>query len=433
MTSVTKDRSIEERYIERSEKSRIAFEQAKHWLPGGSSRQAGLWAPFPLTIAQGEGSYIWDIDGHRYLDLVNNYTALVHGHAYPPIIRAVKEQLPKGTCWSASCESQLTLAQLLVNRVESIDQVRFTNSGSEAGNLALMIARAHTGRNKILMARGGYHGSIMEFEAGFTGRDGPMTLVAEYGDLSTFEAILKRHGSEIAAVFLEPVMGASGVVPGSRSFLEGVKSATHQAGALFILDEVLTLRLAFGGYQSVVGIKPDLTLFGKFIGGGFPVGAVGGPEALFELFDPLNLKIFHTGTFNANPVTMVAGSASVEGLTAARIDKMEQAAQTLEAGLLTAAEEVGLPLTVNRVGSVMNLFFSANPGGAYHQRDDLPIITRFHLAALNHGLFMAPRGLIALSTVTSEDQVDEAISLGRRAMEDVIKELPDAAHPGWCR
>ena len=160
------------------------------------------------------------------------------------------------------------------------------------------------------------------------------------------------------------------------------------------------------------------------------MGAVGGPEALFELFDPLNLKIFHTGTFNANPVTMVAGSASVEGLTAARIDKMEQAAQTLEIGLLTAAEKVGLPLTVNRVGSVMNLFFSANPGGAYHQRDDLPIITRFHLAALNHGLFMAPRGLIALSTVTSEDQVDEAISLGRRAMEDVIKELPDAAHPG---
>lgn len=428
MRSVLKKRSIKQHYIERSEKSRLAFEQAKGWLPGGSSRQAGFWPPFPLTLTQGKGSYVWDVDGHRYLDLVNNYTALVHGHAYPPIVSAVQDQLVKGTCWSASCESQLTLAQSLVDRVDSIEQVRFTNSGSEAANLALMIARAHTGRNRILMARGGYHGSIMEFESGFTGRDGPMTLVAEYGDLGAFEAILNAEGDQIAAVFLEPVMGASGVVRGSRSFLEGVKKAAHQAGALFVLDEVLTLRLAFGGYQSVVGIAPDLTLFGKFIGGGFPVGAVGGSKALFELFDPMNMKIFHTGTFNANPVTMVAGCASVAALTKERLDKMEGVAGQLEAGLMLAAVEVGLPLTINRVGSVMNLFFSKSPGGAYHQRDDLPVITRFHLAALNHGLFIAPRGLIALSTVTSEEQVSEAIELARLAMEDVAGELPEGHH-----
>ena len=287
-----------------------------------------------------------------------------------------------------------------------------------------MIARLETGRQKILMARGGYHGSVMEFEAGFTGNGGPLTCMAEYGDLESFRRVLASDGAEIAAVFLEPVMGASGVVPGTRDFLQEVKQVAHEAGALFVLDEVLTFRLALGGRQQTVGVDPDLTMFGKLIGGGFPVGAVGGRRETLGVFDPADLKAFHTGTFNANPVTMVAGSLTVEELTAERIGEMERLAEKLKRGLQEAARLAGLPLSVNHVGSIMNLFFTDKTGDAQHARDDQEIIASFHLAALNHGLFIAPRGLIALSTVLTDSLIDEAVERASSAMMDVAGEMP---------
>ncbi|MCP5036912.1 MAG: aminotransferase class III-fold pyridoxal phosphate-dependent enzyme, partial [Rhodobacteraceae bacterium] len=186
---------------------------------GGNSRQAGYWAPYPLTIKSASGAWVTDTDGNRYIDLLNNYTALVHGHAYAPITEAVAKQVGNGTCWAAINEAQTDLAEQLTNRVSSVEQVRFTNSGTEAGILALIIARATTGRNKILMARGGYHGSLMEFDCGFFGKPGPMTYLGEYGDSDSFKQQLNQHGDEIAAVFLEPVMGASGIIPATAEFL----------------------------------------------------------------------------------------------------------------------------------------------------------------------------------------------------------------------
>jgi len=410
-------------YRRRTPGSARAFAEAERYLPGGNSRQAGYWAPYPLTLTHGQGCFVWDVDGNRYIDLLNNYTALVHGHAHPRIVEAVQAQVPRGTCWAAINAAQTQLARLLVERVASVEQVRFTNSGTEAANLALMVARLQTGRQKILMARGGYHGSVMEFEAGFTGNGGPLTHIAEYGDLEDFRRVLAGHGAEIAAVFLEPVLGASGVVPGTRDFLQGVKQAAHEAGALFVLDEVLTFRLALGGRQQSVQVEPDLTLFGKLIGGGFPVGAVGGCRETLGIFDPAELKAFHTGTFNANPITMLAGSVSVEELTAERIAEMECLAERLKRDLQEAADRAGLPLSVNHVGSIMNLFFSSNTGDAQHARDDQQIIARFHLAALNHGLFIAPRGLIALSTVLTDSVIDEAVECASSAMMDVAKEI----------
>ncbi len=409
-------------YRERTKASAENYDQARQFMPGGTSRQAAFWLPYPLTIKRGAGAYLHDVDGNRYLDLLNNYTALVHGHAYPPIIEAVREQIGRGTCWAAANEPQIKLAAAIVDRVSSIEQVRFTNSGTEAAALAFTIARIVTGREKLLMARYGYHGSLHEFEIGSFGNAGHLTFLARYNDLADFEAVLETHGEEIAAVFLEPVLGAGGIVCGDEQFLEGVKVAAHKAGALFVLDEVLTLRFGVGGCQGDMGLEPDLTMLGKIIGGGFPVGAVGGNRDLLTLFGPDDMKVFHSGTFNADPVTMVAGEVSLRELTAGRIEQMNRLRQMLQSGLNDIARKNSLPLAINHYGSCLNIFLSESIPDSPIDRADEELMDRFHVACLNHGLFIAPRGMVALSTVITEEDIAAALESADAAMRDVAAE-----------
>jgi glutamate-1-semialdehyde 2,1-aminomutase len=411
--------AIRAAYLERSRSSAENYARATELMPGGTSRQASFWAPYPLTIKRGEGAYFQDIDGHQYLDLINNYTAMVHGHAYPPIVQAAQKQIADGTGWAAANEPQNRLATLIIDRLPSIEQVRFTNSGSEAGALAFTIARIITGRSKLLMARYGYHGSLLEFEIGSFGREGPLTRLATYNNLADFEAVLDEHGDDIAAVFLEPVLGSGGVIEGEASFLHGVRAAAHKAGALFVLDEVLTLRFGVGGCQAGIELEPDLTMLGKIMGGGFPVGAVGGSADMLRIFDPADMKVFHTGTFNANPVTMVAGEVSLRELTAERIERMDNLRATLQSGLVDVAKKYGLPLSTNHYGSCLNLYFSESVPESSVVRDDEETMDEFHLACINHGLFIAPRGMIALSTVIGEDHIAEALERADAAMHDV--------------
>lgn len=410
-------------YLKRTPLSAEFHARAEELLPGGNSRQASFWRPYPITVKRGQGIHLTDIDGNEYLDLINNFTAMVHGHAYPPIIEAVQKQLPNGTGWAAGCPEQLDLAQEIVGRVASVEQIRFTNSGTEAANLALMIARTLTGREKVLMARYGYHGSLMEFEVGSFGSEGPMTFIAGFNDLEDFRAVLDRHGSDIAAVFLEAVQGPGGVYPANAEFLSGVRDAAHDAGALFVLDEVLTFRFGTGGCQAEYDLDPDLTMFGKLIGGGFPVGAVGGKKDHMKIFDPADLKAFHTGTFNANPITMAAGAVSVRELTAERIANMDSLAGELKSGLERAAAKTGLPLSINRFGSVLNLYFSPVAPESAILREDDEMMARFHLAALNRKLFIPSRGMIALSTVMTQNTIEEALERAGAAFEDVAREL----------
>ncbi len=410
-------------YLRRTPQSAETHARAEALLPGGNSRQAGFWRPYPVTVDRGQGVTLEDIDANEYLDFNNNFTAMVHGHAYPPITEAVEKQLPMGTGWATGCSGQVELAGQLVERVASVEQVRFTNSGTEAANLALIVARTVTGRDKVLMARYGYHGSMMEFTCGSFGSEGPMTYIAGYNDLDDFRAVLASHGDEIAAVFLEAVQGPGGVFPASGEFLSGVREAAHEAGALFVLDEVLTFRFAVGGCQAGLGLDPDLTMFGKLIGGGFPVGAVGGKQEHLKIFDPADLKAYHTGTFNANPVTMTAGAVSVRELTDERIVAMEVLAGRLKSGLQAGAAKAGLPLTVNHYGSVLNLYFSPSAPAAAMVREDGDIMERFHLAAMNQGLFMASRGMIALSTIMTEDTIDDALERAEVAFSGVAAEL----------
>jgi len=415
--------SILETYCARTPASARAHARAERVMPGGTSRQAGYWPPYPLTLTRGQGACVDDLDGHRYLDLICNYTALVHGHAYPPIVEAAKRQIADGTCWPAGNEAQSALATRLVERVDGIEQVRFTNSGTEAAALAFSIARLITGRQKLLMARFGYHGSLLEFECGSFGREGPLTVLASYNDLADFRNALDRHGDDIAAVFIEPVLGSGGVQPASPGFLHGVQQAARDCGALFVLDEVLTLRFAQGGCQTRYGLTPDLSMFGKMIGGGFPVGAVGGSRSIMSVFDPADLRLFHTGTFNANPVTMTAGEIALAELTPARIAEMANRCEELRCGLHDIAQRQGLPLTTNVFESCLNLYFSDVAPASSVVRTDTALITDFHLAALNHGLLVAPRGMIALSTVITRAHIDEALERSEAAMRDVSEAL----------
>jgi glutamate-1-semialdehyde 2,1-aminomutase len=339
--------TIEENYRGATEKSAQLAKRAERVMPGGDTRTTTFYRPYALTLERGEGPFLWDVDGNKYIDLLGNYTSLVHGNAYPPVVEAATKALQDGSSWAARSESQIELATILCERFESVDRVRFCNSGTEAGMLAAHVARRLTGRKLILMARYGYHGSYDDLEVGLAGQDGERTMLADFGEATAFEALLSERGSEVAAVFLEPILGSAGIVEPPAGFLGRVAEATHRAGAMFVIDEVITLRLAEGGGQQLFEVKPDLTMFGKVIGGGFPVGAIGGGEDVMSAFDPRNRgSIFHSGTFNGNPVTCAAGAVSMRELTQARIDKMARQGERLAAELARAARQVDLPFSV---------------------------------------------------------------------------------------
>ena len=415
-------------YIRNTPGSAAAQVRAERSLTSGNSRGTAYWAPHPLTVERASGTTLVDIDGREYIDVVNNYTSLVHSHCYPPIVEAVSRQLSRGTAWLANNTLQVDLAETLIERIPSLDSVRFCNSGSEAGIVALTIARAVTGRNKVLMAKHFYHGILMEFEVGSDPDMYPhcagSTYTGKFNDAESFEQILAEHGDEIAAVVLDPYIRAGG----TPEFLLRVQAAAKAAGALFVLDEVVTFRLSEGGVQTLYDIEPDLTMLGKVIGGGFPVGAVGGKFEYMKVFDPAALKVAHSGTFCGNPVSMAAGLVSVRELTAERIERMDVLAARLCDALATQASNLRLPLSIDRRGSIIRLRFTSNTPFDGSKRSVVPsgrLLELFFLAALNHGLMVAPRGFIFLSTVMDEALIDTLVQRAAAAMEDVAEEVDD--------
>jgi glutamate-1-semialdehyde 2,1-aminomutase len=420
--------TIGETYVERTPESLRLTARAERVMPGGDTRAAGFHRPYPLTMAGGDGAHLTDVDGHHYWDLSSNFTSLVHGHQYPPIVEAIQRSARTGGSWPARNVEQLELAETMVDRVASVEQVRFCNSGSEATMLAMQLSRVVTGRSAILMARFGYHGAHEIFErATFDGQihvPGPnMTFMADYGDADAFEAILDEHGPDIAAVFLEPVMGAGGIVSAPPEFYRRVAQRAREVGALFVFDEVISFRLAVSGYQSVLGIASDLTTFAKVIGGGFPAGALGGRAELMERFDPRAGKMYHSGTFNGNPMTCAAGVVSVKELTAERIGEMDRLGARLEASLVVAAQRAGLAFSCRRVGSLMNIYLLDALPSSNSARTDGSLMSRLHLAGMNHGLYFASRGMLVLSTVMDDAAIDDISERFLAAFGDVAAEL----------
>lgn len=402
--------AAEARFVAANPQSQARHERACAVLPGGHSRQTLFFAPFPLIMQSGRGARVTDLDQHEYLNLVGDFAAGVFGSTCEPIQKVVAETLRTGISLSGLNLPEFELASLISQRIPSIQQVRFCNSGSEACLYAAQIARHATGRAKLLVFNGCYHGGFMIYADKDPPLSVPFPLVkATYNDVAGTRNLIRAHASELAAVFVEPVMGSGGAIPGSREFLQMVRDETAKAGIVLVFDEVMTSRLGPGGVQGLLGIQPDLTTLGKFWGGGFAFGAFGGRADLMRHMDlRTGGTLSQGGTFNNNVVTMAAG------LVGARDVYTEEACRSLNARgdwlrdqLNALGAKTGIAFQATGVGGVLNTHWTAGP--ITHPGQVLPIgapVRRlFQLEMIESGYFVAQRGMINLSLPVGQDDL----------------------------
>jgi glutamate-1-semialdehyde 2,1-aminomutase len=399
------------RFIERTPKSQAMTERAKKVLPGGDTRTGVYYAPYPAYMVGGQGTTLNDLDGNNYLDFLNNYTSLVHGHAHPAILEAVQGALNYGAVYASPMMPQIELAEIICARVPSVERLRFTNSGTEGTMLAIRAARAYTGRGGIIKMMGAYHGSH-DISAATADPDADRGIAdglrqdlyfAPYNDLPAIEAILNEHASKIAAIIVEPVPNAGGIPLPKAGYLQGLRNLADKHGVSLIFDEVVTLRLNEGGYQAVAGVTPDLTAMGKIIGGGFAVGAFGGRREVMDVFDPNRQgSIGHSGTFNGHSQTMRAGIASLGQQLAKGFDDA-----FAEAGIVGQTTSVGSLVQVHwQLGAIANM---SDVERGFKAAGDLPYL--LHLELMNRGLYAAARGEYNTSTVMTQADVERAVML----------------------
>jgi glutamate-1-semialdehyde 2,1-aminomutase len=442
-----------ETYLRRTAKSRHLHEQARRVMPGGDTRTSAYWAPYPMFIERGEGCRIWDADGHPYVDFVNNYTSLILGHAHPTVLEAVGRELARGTAYAAPLAPQIELAAMLVDRVPSLDAVRFCNSGTEATLFAIRAARAFTGREKFIKIEGGFHGTHDAVEvsvspdleaagpaddprpvpgsAGLPKRVLDDVVIVPFNNVAAVERAFARHPGEIAALIVEPVPGGLSYLPPAPGYLAGLREVVHRHGALLIFDEIQTLRLSRGGAQELFGVTPDLTTMGKIIGGGFPVGAFGGRRDVMDLFDPNRPgHLHHSGTFNGNRATVVAGQAVLRILDQPQIDRLNAMGDRLRAGLSETARASGLRAQVTGVGSFSSILLSDRPVTDYRSRAAVPAALQslLHLHLLNRGVYSMARGSFSLCAPMTDAEIEmcaAAVGDALRAMRpDVERQAP---------
>ncbi len=394
---------VSEEYLARNRRSMEIAERASLVLPGGTTRTTTFFAPYPPVLFRGEGAEVVDVDGNRRIDYLNNYTSLILGHANPDVLSRAMALASRGTAFSSPTEQEVRLAEVLVERVDSVEQVRFTNSGTEATMAAMRLARAFTGRPKVARFEGGYHGTH-DYTA-FPGAGIPdliddLMITLPFNDIEGCERVMAQAGRSIASVIVEPVLGAGGVIPAEREFLDFLRESTVRMGALLILDEIITFRLNRGGAQTIYGVRPDLTTFGKIIGGGFPIGALGGREDVMALLHPTGGTIRWGGTFNGNPVSAVAGIETLQALTPQVLDDLNRDGDNLRERLNKVFESTGLPAQVTGIGSLFNICATREEIIDHRPvaRVD-PELTEFlHLGLMNRGYFLASRGMGCLST-----------------------------------
>jgi glutamate-1-semialdehyde 2,1-aminomutase len=422
------------------------YDRALRVLPGGNSRHTVFFAPHPLYAARAEGARVWDVDGVARLDLINNYSALIHGHNHPDIVEAVKRQAERLMSIAMPTEEEIVLAEIVCDRLPGVDQVRFTNSGTEGVMYAIKAARAFTGRAKIAKIEGAYHGSDDAVTVSVNpdptkwGDPSAPTPVGPAGaspgavgdvvvlpmnQVDQGRAILRAHAGDLAGVILDPLVKNLGYEPATPEFVAMLREETERAGALLIFDEVYSFRLGFNGAQGALGVKPDLTALGKVIGGGLPIGTVGGrADIMTPLFDPRpgRPKLSHGGTFNANPMTMAAGTAAMRLFDRAAFDRLSALGDRLRAGLREAVKVAGVPATVKGSASMTSLFHIDAPVTTYR---DVQAAMRANPAArlraeqffnylLDHGVMIGASGFFVLSTALTEADIDQVcdVSLG---------------------
>lgn len=430
-------------FMKSYEKSKAAFKEAVNLLPGGVNSPVRAFKSVdidPIFMEKGKGAYIYDVDGNKYIDYVLSWGPLILGHANDQVVEALQKVAETGTSFGAPTLIENKLAELVIERVPSIEMVRMVSSGTEATMSALRLARGYTGRNKILKFEGCYHGHgdslLIKAGSGVATLglpDSPgvpegvakNTITVPYNDLESVRYAFEQYGEDIAAIIVEPVAGNMGVVPPQEGFLQGLRDLTTEHGAILIFDEVMTgFRVGYNCAQGHFGVTPDLTCLGKVIGGGVPVGAFGGKREIMERIAPSG-TIYQAGTLSGNPLAMTAGYETLRQLTPETYVEFNRKADLLEAGLKAAAEKYEIPHTINRVGSMVCIFFTVEDVINYDKAktSDLQLFAAYYREMAEQGVFLPPsqfEGLF-LSTAHTDVDIEQTIEAVNKAFANIRK------------
>jgi glutamate-1-semialdehyde 2,1-aminomutase len=410
-------------FAERNPTSRRLHEEASEVLPGGNTRTVLAHEPFALTFVRGEGALLTDADGHEYIDLLGDYTAGLLGHSERRVLDAVHDAMATLASVGGLHPHESVLARLICDRF-GLDRVRFTNSGTEANLLAITAAIHATGRAKLLVFEGGYHGGVLSFASGAAASNAPYDFVlAPYNDLAAAASLIEEHARDLAAVIIEPMLGAGGCITAAPGFLSGLFSAARSVDAVCIADEVMTSRHGRSGLTALLGASADITTFGKYIGGGFSFGAFGGSADLLDQFDTGRPGfVSHAGTFNNNVATMAAGRVVLgDVFTADAAEAHTACGEEFRADLADILARHPLPVSVSGFGSTMTIHALAMPptNAAEAARRDAALQELIFLNLYRRGVYLAPRGMINLSLPLADDQLTAALD----AVDDTLAEL----------
>jgi glutamate-1-semialdehyde 2,1-aminomutase len=418
------------------------FDEAKRIIPGGVNSPVRAFRSVggtPRFIERGEGAYLYDVDGNRYVDYVLSWGPLILGHAHPAVVKAITEQAGRGTSFGAPTELESELAKLIIDALPSVEMVRFVSSGTEATMSTLRLARAYTGRHKIVKFDGCYHGHAdallvqagsgvatlgLPDSPGVTPGATVDTLTASYNDLAAVQDLFETHPGQVAAVIVEPVAGNMGLVLPQPDFLEGLRQITRDHGTLLIFDEVMTgFRVGYGGAQSLYGIAPDLTCLGKVIGGGLPVGAYGGTAQIMQQVAPAG-AMYQAGTLSGNPLAMSAGIATLRQLqTPGTYERLSETTKSVALGIEREAAEAGVPLRATSAGSMFGFFFTEQAVTDYAsaKKADTKLYAQFFHGMLRHGVYFAPSQFEAAFVSTRHDLAEVERTL--QAAHDTFREI----------
>ena len=426
------NKRVEDLYRQRTPESRKIIEDACKYVPDGDMRISIWFEPYPTVMARGDGCRLYDEDGNEYLDFSNNWTSMVLGNNHPKVVEAITQQAPLGSAMAAPPKRAYEWAQILCDRIPSVDRVRFCTSGTEAVMFALRAARAYTGKDKILKMEGNYHGSydIMEMTAGWRKLPPGLpksvetdVLVTPFNDKEAAERIIKENKDELAAVIVEGIMGAAGMIAPEDDYMKFLQKVAAENDILLIADEVISFRLATGGAQQIFDFKPDLTALGKTIGGGLPVGAFGGREDVMAVYSPKQKHpAHHAGTFVATPICVAASVAGLKELDAGAIDGINSLGWSLQDKLQKVLDDLNIKAQLKGYGSLQQLHFTPEPihtASTAFFTINRDVLRLFHLSLMNKGVFIPNRGFFSVSTPMTEAEIDKAVQASAECLTEL--------------